>query len=127
MTALLLISGVLAMPGVPALTYEPTVHRRGCQTKSCVRRVHRKRMRRYIKPYRGWLRSTRACESPTGVDSAPYNSRGDRYHGYYQFDLSTWHSVGGHGDPHTKTLLTQSYRAVKLLRRAGRSRWPVCG
>jgi hypothetical protein len=98
------------------------------QQRAHKRAVRRRAMkRRYIQPYLGWLASVRSCESPTGVDSAPFNSKGDRFHGYYQFVLSTWRSVGGKGDPHKASWLEQSYRAVRLRLRTGTSPWPVCG
>lgn len=100
-----------------------------CQTKACYRRVERKRqrsrrryMRRVIAPYRGWLASTQACESPTGRDSAS-----GQYHGYYQFDIQSWYGAGGRGEPCKASWLEQSYRAVIWLKKAGRGAWPVCG
>jgi hypothetical protein len=123
----------LAVPTTAmAADYKPRYG--GCKTRACDKRVDRKKqrsrnhyMRRVIKPYRGWLASTRACESPTGRDSAPYNSAGDRYHGYYQFDLQSWRGAGGSGEPCKASLLEQSYRAVLWLKMAGRDAWPVCG
>ena len=64
------------------------------------------------------------CESggnPRAVSS------GGRYRGLYQFALSTWHSVGGSGDPIDASSSEQTYRAKLLYRRAGRSAWPTCG
>ena len=64
------------------------------------------------------------CESggnPRAVSS------GGTYRGLYQFTLSTWHGVGGDGDPIDASSSEQTYRAKLLYRRAGRSPWPVCG
>jgi len=104
-------------------------HYKFCNTWRCVRRHDRMAARRYtrmrkrvIAPYRAWLASTRACESPTGRDSA-----NGMYHGYYQFDLSSWRGAGGVGMPCQATKLEQSYRAVLWLKKAGRGAWPVCG
>ena len=65
-----------------------------------------------------------ACESggdPTAVDAS------GTYHGKYQFDLQTWASVGGSGDPAAAPEAEQDYRAALLMSRAGSSPWPVCG
>jgi len=64
------------------------------------------------------------CESggnPRAVSS------GGTYRGLYQFSMSTWHSVGGSGDPIDASPSEQTYRAQILYRRSGRSPWPVCG
>ena len=65
-----------------------------------------------------------ACESggdPTAVDSS------GTYRGKYQFDLQTWASVGGSGDPAAAPEAEQDYRAALLMSRSGSSPWPVCG
>jgi len=65
-----------------------------------------------------------ACESggdPTAVDAS------GTYHGKYQFDLQTWASVGGSGDPAAAPEAEQDYRAALLMSRSGSSPWPVCG
>jgi Transglycosylase-like domain len=65
-----------------------------------------------------------ACESggdPTVVDAS------GTYHGKYQFDTSTWASVGGSGSPAEASEAEQDYRASLLYARAGSSPWPVCG
>lgn len=100
-----------------------------CNTWACVRRVNRIRarraermMRRYIAPHLAWLARVRACESPDGR-SDPSGT----YHGYYQFDMSSWAGAGGSGHPGAASWLEQSYRAVRWLRIAGRGAWPRCG
>lgn len=70
------------------------------------------------------LDSIAACESggdPTAVDAS------GTYRGKYQFDLQTWASVGGSGDPAAAPEAEQDYRAALLMSRAGSSPWPVCG
>ena len=70
------------------------------------------------------LDSIAACESggdPTAVDPS------GTYRGKYQFDLQTWASVGGSGDPAAAPEAEQDYRAALLMSRAGSSPWPVCG
>jgi hypothetical protein len=64
------------------------------------------------------------CESggdPTAV------SPGGTYRGLYQFDLQTWRSVGGRGDPAAATAEEQGRRAEILYARRGPAPWPVCG
>jgi soluble lytic murein transglycosylase-like protein len=70
------------------------------------------------------LDSIAACESggdPTAVDPS------GTYRGKYQFDMGTWASVGGSGDPAAAPEAEQDYRAALLLSQAGSSPWPVCG
>ncbi len=64
-----------------------------------------------------------ACES--GGDPTAVNAAG--YYGKYQFDLGTWQSVGGSGNPAEASEAEQDYRAALLYERAGSSPWPVCG
>ena len=54
-------------------------------------------------------------------------SSGWTYRGLYQFSMSTWHGVGGEGDPIDASSAEQTYRAKILYNRSGRSPWPVCG
>jgi hypothetical protein len=131
MTTLLTLLAIAAPQPAIVADYKP--HNKGCNTRACDRRVDRKLRRRrahrynrlrrrVIRPYLGWLRSTRACESPTGRDSA-----NGMYHGYYQFDVQSWRGAGGWGMPCQASWLEQSYRAVIWLKKAGRGAWPVCG
>ncbi|MFI1764289.1 ubiquitin-like domain-containing protein [Streptomyces sp. NPDC020800] len=65
-----------------------------------------------------------ACESggrPGAVDPS------GTYGGLYQFDASTWHSLGGSGRPQDATSEEQTFRAKKLYVRRGTSPWPACG
>jgi hypothetical protein len=52
---------------------------------------------------------------------------GGTYRGKYQFDMSTWASVGGHGDPAAAPEAEQDKRAAILYTRNGAGQWPVCG
>lgn len=128
----MLIAGLLMHPGVPALAVQSaTVQRRGCQTKSCVRRVRRKRKLHYIKPYRTWfLGPVGACESGTGSHKLTVGlqavSLGGRYRGRYQFGMPDWYRAGGGGDPINAGWLEQAYRAVRWLHINGRDSWPNC-
>ena len=70
------------------------------------------------------LNAIASCESggdPTVVDAS------GTYFGKYQFDTSTWASVGGSGSPAEAPEAEQDYRASLLYSRAGSSPWPVCG
>lgn len=50
-----------------------------------------------------------------------------QYRGRYQFDDSTWASVGGRGDPAAAPAIEQDVRAARLYLSAGPGRWPHCG
>lgn len=50
-----------------------------------------------------------------------------KYRGMYQFDLTTWHGVGGVGDPIDASPAEQTYRAQLLYNDRGRAPWPYCG
>jgi hypothetical protein len=70
------------------------------------------------------LAAIAACESggdPTAIGG------GGLYRGKYQFDLQTWASVGGTGDPAAAPEAEQDMRAALLYARAGAAPWPVCG
>jgi hypothetical protein len=54
-----------------------------------------------------------------------YNPAG--YYGLYQFDVRTWHGVGGRGVPTSASAAEQTYRAQLLYKQRGSSPWPVCG
>jgi murein DD-endopeptidase MepM/ murein hydrolase activator NlpD len=63
------------------------------------------------------------CESsgnPRAVNAAGY-------YGLFQFDLQTWRSVGGSGNPAKASAAEQLMRAKKLYAQRGASPWPVCG
>lgn len=64
------------------------------------------------------------CESggnPTVV------SKNGKYHGLYQFSVSTWQSVGGTGLPSQASASEQTLRAQMLYERSGAGPWPHCG
>jgi len=63
------------------------------------------------------------CESsgnPRAVNPAGY-------YGLFQFDLQTWRTVGGSGNPAKASAAEQLMRAKKLYAQRGASPWPVCG
>lgn len=63
------------------------------------------------------------CES--GGNPRAVNPAG--YYGLYQFSLSTWHAMGGAGNPIDNSSAEQTYRAKLLYKKAGAGQWPVCG
>jgi soluble lytic murein transglycosylase-like protein len=69
------------------------------------------------------LEAIAACES--GGDPTAVSADGT-YRGKYQFDYSTWASVGGSGDPAAAPEAEQDMRAAMLYAQAGSSPWPVC-
>jgi hypothetical protein len=106
----------------------------GCNTHKCDRRMdkksHMKTLHKWWRataPFRGWLRSTRMCESGGNYRT----NTGNGFYGAYQFVLSTWWSAGGHGYPHLAEPLEQDYRAVVWRKMIGNPHspggWPVCG
>jgi hypothetical protein len=70
------------------------------------------------------LEAIAACES--GGNPAAVSPDG-QYRGKYQFDLQTWQSVGGSGDPAAASEAEQDRRAAALMAQRGSSPWPVCG
>jgi len=87
-------------------------------------RTIRKPQRRVVRVGTGpnWKALAR-CES--GGNPNAVNPAG--YYGLYQFSLSTWHAVGGRGNPTDYGYWEQTKRAWKLYRGSGSSPWPVCG
>jgi hypothetical protein len=69
------------------------------------------------------LETIAACES--GGDPSAVSADGT-YRGKYQFDRSTWASVGGSGDPAAAPEAEQDRRAALLYQRTGGSAWPNC-
>jgi LysM repeat protein len=63
------------------------------------------------------------CES--GGNPRAVNPAG--YYGLFQFDLQTWRSVGGSGNPAKASAAEQLMRAKKLYAQRGAQPWPVCG
>ena len=76
-----------------------------------------------VAPLDKWL-ALRFCESSDDYQAV---SPTGRYRGAYQFDLPTWRSVGGSGDPIVASPGEQDARARELYARRGSDPWPVCG
>lgn len=64
------------------------------------------------------------CES--GGDPTVVSASG-KHRGKYQFLSSTWHSLGGEGDPAEAPEAEQDQRAGTLLADQGVKPWPTCG
>ena len=65
----------------------------------------------------------RFCESG-GVYTT---NTGNGFYGAYQFDLQTWQSMGGSGQPSAAPYWEQDIRAKALFWARGDQPWPVCG
>lgn len=65
-----------------------------------------------------------ACESGGRTHAVDPSGR---YGGLYQFDVKTWHSVGGSGRPQDASAAEQTRRARRLYADRGAAPWPVCG
>jgi hypothetical protein len=53
-------------------------------------------------------------------------SRDGRYRGKFQFDMATWRSLGGKGDPARAAESVQDRLALKLYRQRGTAPWANC-
>ena len=121
MRRLAVVATAIAVGMTPATA--GAAHRKGCNTRACDKRVERKEMRKYVRPYLAWINATARCESGGDWDIA----NGNGYFGGLQFAIKTWRWMGGKGYPHQAYPLRQKYIAVKLVRRDGPGHWPVCG
>ena len=65
------------------------------------------------------------CETGYTYNMSIHNPTG-KYHGAFQFDIPTWQSVGGPGDPHEHDYSTQLHYAKILQSQRGWSPWPHC-
>lgn len=73
--------------------------------------------------YAQWA-ALRHCESSGNYRAV---SPSGLYRGAYQFDLETWATVGGSGDPINASPAEQDHRAQFLWSQRGASPWPICG
>lgn len=74
----------------------------------------------------GGLNWAALAECESGGNPRAVNPSG-KYHGLYQFDRSTWASVGGSGVASDASAAEQTRRAAILYSRRGSSPWPHCG
>ncbi|HEX5119500.1 MAG TPA: transglycosylase family protein [Pseudonocardiaceae bacterium] len=70
-------------------------------------------------PTAGAWAQLRNCESGDNYTIVAVNG----HYGAYQFDLTTWRSVGGTGKPNQATPTEQDYRALYLYRMRGWQPW----
>jgi hypothetical protein len=88
-------------------------------------RAERRAQRAGLTPsVRAILNRIAFCESKGNPRAV---SASGTFRGKYQFNYGTWRAVGGHGDPANAPEAEQDLRAAILLKRSGRSPWPVCG
>ena len=73
--------------------------------------------------YSQWA-ALRQCESGGNYQAV---SASGLYRGAFQFDLGTWATVGGSGDPAAASPAEQDHRAQVLWSQRGPSPWPICG
>ncbi len=66
----------------------------------------------------------RQCESSGNYEVVNFSGR---YRGAYQFDIETWATVGGSGDPIDASPAEQDHRALRLYLDRGHAPWPECG
>ena len=76
-----------------------------------------------IAPLEKW-EAMRFCESRHDYQAV---SPSGIYRGAYQFDYTTWRSVGGAGNPAAAPPAEQDARARELYALRGHQPWPVCG
>jgi hypothetical protein len=88
------------------------------------RKAERKRAERAQSSASPALEAIAACESGGNAQAV---GGGGAFRGKYQFDSSTWASVGGSGDPAAAPEAEQDRRAAMLYARSGAAPWPVCG
>jgi hypothetical protein len=69
------------------------------------------------------LRKIAQCES--GGNPRAVSSSG-KYRGKFQFDMATWRSLGGKGDPAQAPESVQDRLALKLYRQRGTAPWANC-
>lgn len=53
-------------------------------------------------------------------------SRTGKFRGAFQFDMPTWHGVGGPTDPIRHSYMTQKFYAIRLQSHRGWRPWPYC-
>ena len=69
------------------------------------------------------LKRIAQCESGGNIRAV---SRDGRYRGKFQFDMATWRSLGGKGDPAKASEAVQDRLALKLYRARGTAPWSNC-
>ncbi len=106
------------------LVHQTTLDRQWKHTKRVLRKTARKRGTGPDAAIPPQLEQIAQCESHSDPHAI---GGGGTYRGKYQFDMGTWASVGGQGDPASAPEAEQDRRAALLYARSGPSQWPVCG
>jgi hypothetical protein len=75
------------------------------------------------KPTTNGDRYDRTAQCESGMNQKAVSPDG-KYHSYFQWLISTWHGVGGEGDPKDHSYAEQKSRAMSLSN--PESQWPVC-
>lgn len=101
-----------------------SIDRRTSRVRRKVRRLEKRLERKQTPAVPAHLQAIASCES--GGDPAAVDPSGT-YRGKYQFDLQTWQSVGGAGDPAAAPEAEQDARAATLYAQRGSAPWPTCG
>lgn len=112
---------------VPA---QPRVYKQQRATKSRVKATRSTNRTRLMSAAQGtglltgaW-RKVANCESSLNPGAL---NPGGKYRGLFQFDMATWRSVGGSGDPARASAAEQLKRAKALYASRGAQPWPQCG
>lgn len=79
---------------------------------------------KYADPSQEQWANLRWCEASGNYQVTNFSGK---YRGAYQFDQTTWETVGGKGDPAAATPAEQDKRAAILYATRGSSPWPYCG
>lgn len=123
MTLLATTLALLALDGPPTTPPLGMTVRTRYVSVVCPRECReRRRWRRVVRPYSGYLARIASCES----GGRWHIATGNGFYGGLQFTYSSWRAAGGRGYPHWATPLEQKYRAVRLSRVQGWGAWPVC-
>lgn len=133
---LILIGQSLTLDGVKKATVRPT-QKRSTPTakktktvkKATVRKAPTSRSAKRPAASGGSANMSAAWRKVANCESSgnPRAVNPAGYYGLFQFDLQTWRSVGGSGNPAKASAAEQLMRAKKLYSQRGASPWPVCG
>src|SRR3954453_18506097 len=106
----------------PVIDRSLIAHQRERQARKAHDRAAQRRARASV-AIPAHLAAIAACESGGNPQAI---GGGGQYRGLFQMTLSTWQSVGGHGDPAAASIAEQVKRAELLYPQAGPGQWPVC-
>ncbi|WBQ06053.1 transglycosylase family protein [Kribbella sp. CA-293567] len=145
---LILIGQTLKLDGVPSTAARQTERKRTVAKKGSAEQPRTVKKVKTVKKrvVERKERSSRSEDRPSNNSSSKANLSGAwakvancessgnpravnpaGYYGLFQFDLQTWKSVGGSGNPAKASAAEQLMRAKKLYSQRGAQPWPVCG